>query len=295
MISTSALRIELHRGSTVTPIDLQDDRVLIGSGSHCDVRLAPDEAAVEQLLVEILGDDVYVRTRSIEHSCLLNGAPFFEGRVSASSMLEFGGVGIRILSIERDDGKAKEKSARASSTSPTMQLLGVIAVGLGLYAALHAPPRNGSQQLSLMARPAQSALAPVACPQAELGAARALAQQLEIEAASKRERAPFHPRDGLDAAPLFERAAGCYRTAGEVQHANAMHEAALELRAQTAQHMHLAHVRVERSLTEGDYAAARRNAELALLLTSDPTEPYAQWLLAVKRDGLLRARTGAKR
>ena len=49
MFTEGALRIELHRGSKITALEIQAERALIGSGAHCDVRLAPDEAAIEQL------------------------------------------------------------------------------------------------------------------------------------------------------------------------------------------------------------------------------------------------------
>src|ERR1700759_4935378 len=95
MFSEGALRIELHRGSKVSVLDVQYDRALIGSGAHCDVRLAPDEAANEQLVVELIGDDeVYAQAKSLDRPCLLNGAPFLEGRLLPTSMLELGSVAI---------------------------------------------------------------------------------------------------------------------------------------------------------------------------------------------------------
>ena len=42
MLKESALRIELHRRSKLEVLELPTDRALVGSGAHCDVRLAPD-------------------------------------------------------------------------------------------------------------------------------------------------------------------------------------------------------------------------------------------------------------
>ena len=292
MLDTTALRIELHRRGAVTALDMQEDHALIGSGSHCDVRLAPDEAAVEQLLVEVVGEDIYVRARSLKPSCLLNGAPFLEGRVPESSMIEFSGIGVRVFAVARKDRKVAERTPGKSSTSPGMQALGVFAVALGLYAVLN--PRSNGEGLALAAvtPPAPAPLAVAPCPQREAIAALALADQLEVQAETKRERAPFYAGDALTGAALFERAAVCFEAAGLRERASEAHDAAQLLRTQTSDQLHLAHVRVERSLTEKDFIAARQNAELALALVSDPSGPYAQWLEAVKRESVLRTRKG---
>jgi hypothetical protein len=295
MFSATALHIELHRRGTVTALDIQDDRAVIGSGSHCDVRLAPDEAAVEQLLVEVLGDDVYLRARAADPPCRLNGVPFFEGRVVPTSLVEFGGVGICVSAVAREDSRASVRSGRTSSTSPVMQALGVVAVALGLYAVTHPPSGNVGLALAAMTPPPPDSLQGEACPEQEPGAALALAEQLAAQAEIKRERAPFYAGDALLGAPLFERAARCYDVARSAVRRDVAHEAALGLQAQTTDQIHLAHVRIERSLAEKNYAGARRNAELALTLLSNPSHPYAQWLKAVMRDGLLRARAEAKR
>lgn len=295
MFAGTALRIELHRRGAVTALDIQDDRAVIGSGSHCDVRLAPDEAAVEQLLVEVVGDDVYVRARSAYPPCLLNGAPFFEGRVVATSLVEFAGVGICVTPVAREDSQATLRRGATSSTSPAMQVLGVLAVALGLYAVTHPPARNEGLSLAGMRPPPEEPVQREPCPQQEPRAALALADQLREQAESKRERAPFYPGDALSGAPLFERAARCYEAAHDIARRGEAHEAAFLLRTQIRDQLHLAHVRIERSLAERNFAGARHNAELALSLLSNPSDPYAQWLEAVRRDGVLRARSRTRR
>jgi hypothetical protein len=292
MLDTTTLRIELHRRGELSALDTQEDHALIGSGSHCDVRLAPDEAAVEQLLVELVGDDIYVRARSLKPPCLLNGAPFVQGRVAEDSMIEFGSVGICVSAVTRADSKIAVRRPGKSSTSPAMQVLGVAAVALGLYAVLHPPSQDEPLSLHAAAPPAPAPFAEEPCPQREPAGALALAEQLETQAETKRERAPFYASDGLAGAPLFERASVCYEAGGEHERACAAHEVALLMRSQTIDQLHLAHVRIERNLTEHDFVGARQNAELALALVSDPGEPYALWLEAVKRESRLRTHKG---
>src|SRR5688572_25664833 len=100
MFSENALRIELHRRGAVQVLDVQADRALVGSGAHCDLRLSPDEAAVEQLTIEARDDEVYAKVRALEPACRLNGAPFLEGRLTPDSMLELSGVALRVTLAE---------------------------------------------------------------------------------------------------------------------------------------------------------------------------------------------------
>src|SRR5688572_20525938 len=100
MFSENALRIEVHRAGKVKVVEVQADRALVGSGAHCDLRLAPDEAAVEQLTIEARDDEVYAKVQALEPGCRLNGAPFLEGRLTPDSILELSGVGLRVTVAE---------------------------------------------------------------------------------------------------------------------------------------------------------------------------------------------------
>jgi hypothetical protein len=285
MFSTRALRIEVRRGDQVTTLEVQEEGALIGSGSHCDVRLAPDEAAVEQMYVEIVGDDVFARVKALKPACRVNGAPFLEGKVAASAVIELGVVAIRAQVIGRKDGTAAGTSESKSSTSPAVQALGLLAIALGLYAVLNNEQNKGIA-LAAINPPGVGVLSAQPCPQKEPQAALALAEQLRAEAAIKRERAPFHPGDALAGAPLYERAAGCFALAERNDASAQAHRAALELQQQVADQVRLAHVRIERSLEQKNFESARRNAEFALALVDGDAE-YAEWLLSVKRASML--------
>jgi hypothetical protein len=293
MFSTRALRIEVRRGDQVSALEVQEEGALIGSGSHCDVRLAPDEAAVEQMYVEIVGDDVYARAKAINPPCRVNGAPFLEGKIAASAMIEIGVVAIRATVVGRKDGATAAKGESKSTTSPAVQALGLVAIGLGLYAVLN-NNRNQGITLAAINPPGVRELTAESCPQKEPQAARALAEQLRTEAAIKRERAPFYPGDALDGAPLYERAAGCFALAGDTEASDQAHRAARELQQQVADQVRLAHVRIERSLEQKNYESARRNAEFALALVPESDDKYGQWLLSVKRASTLQEKEKKK-
>jgi hypothetical protein len=281
MFTTRALRIEVRRGDQLMVLEVQEEGALIGSGSHCDVRLAPDEAAVEQMSIEIMGEDVYARVKALKPAVRVNGAPFFEGKLAASAMIEIGVVAIRATMVGRKDGAAAAKESK-SSTSPAVQALGVFGIVFGLWSVLS---NRGNQGVAVAAvnPPGVRALSAEECPHKEPEAAAALAVQLRTEAQIKRERAPFHPGDALEGAPLYERAAGCFALAGDSEASEQAHRAAIELQEQVADQVRLAHVRIERSLEQKNFESARRNAEFALALVPESDDKYAQWLLAVKR------------
>ncbi|MET0389020.1 MAG: hypothetical protein ABW321_23805 [Polyangiales bacterium] len=290
MFAEGALRIELHRGTKTHALEVQSDRVLIGSGAHCDVRLAPDEAAIEQLIVYLVGDDeVYAQTRTLEPPCFVNGAPFLEGRLGPTSMLELGAVGLSVQRVLRQDGETPKTQRSKSSTSPLIQALGLLGVGVGFYVVLGGgPAANGGGLPAAVSPPPMAATSSEPCPQPSAIAARALADQLALEAESKRERSPFYPGDGLAAVGLFERAASCYASAREPEAAHAAHAAALALREHVGSALHVGHVRLERFLAEGKHDEARHQAQLLADLVTDKAGPYARWLSAVKREGELR-------
>ncbi len=293
MYATRALRIEVRNREHVKVLEVQEEGAMIGSGSHCDVRLAPDEAAVEQMYIEIVGEDVFARVKAISPPCRVNGAPFLEGKIAASAVIEIGAVAIRATIVGRKDGTTEAKGESKSTTSPAVQALGLVAIALGLYAVLNNNPNQGIV-LAQINPPGVREVAAQACPQTDPQAARALAEQLRTEAAIKRERAPFYPGDALSGSELFERAAGCFALDGDSEASEQMHRAARELQEQVADQVRLAHVRIERNLEEKNYESARRNAEFALALVPQADDSYAQWLMSVKRASALQVKEKKK-
>lgn len=291
MFTEGALRIELHRGSKVIVLDIQADRALIGSGAHCDVRLAPDEAAVEQLMLEAADEQVYARTLTMEPPCLLNGAPFLEGRLPPSSMLELGGVAVCVKFAPRV--APERKKGRSASTPPAVQALGLVGLLVGFYLVLSGPSPD-DDPLARSVPPPPLTSAREACPQDDPTAARSLAAEALAAAEIKRERSPFYASDGLRALSHFARAAACYERAGEPALALEARAAESELEQQLSDELHVRHVRLERLLSEERYDAARREGQLLTELVPDRTHPYGQWLSAVIRQGELRLQEGKK-
>jgi hypothetical protein len=240
---------------------------------------------VEQLVIEAIGDDeVYARTRALSPQCLLNGAPFLEGRLAPTSMLELGQLGLCVTRIARQDDVKRRSSPSNSATSPVVQALGLLTVAFGLWFVLSPQPKQATLISDVVEPPLPAAAQQQPCPLADAVGASALALQTALDAQAKRERAPFYPGEGVAAARLFTRAAACFDLAGEPTAAESARLASRELSARAADAIHVGHVRLERALAEGDLVAARHQAQLsAELLERTGDGQYAQWLSTVLR------------
>jgi hypothetical protein len=63
----SVLRFDIrHADGRAESLLLDADRVLIGSGAHCEIRLPLDQAAVEHVLIEAPGGIVRAQARAFE-------------------------------------------------------------------------------------------------------------------------------------------------------------------------------------------------------------------------------------
>lgn len=294
MLKESALRLEVHRGGKVDVLEVHADRALVGSGAHCDVRLMPDEAAVEQLLVETRDDDVFVRLLSFDVPCLVNGAPFLEGRISPDALIELGAVALRVRPCELAQAPAPRR-ARSSSTHPALQALALAGLGVGFFVVLSGRPHVESALEDTHEPPAVALEEEGACPQTDPESARSLAEQAQEDADNKRERSPFYPRDGLLAVPLYLRAAACFAQVGEHGAAEESRAAATRLRERLSDELRVRHVRIERFIAQERYDALRKEVAHALALVDDRASPYASWLSALARETEVRTNSGKER
>ena len=295
MLNETALQIDLHRNGQVEVLEVQADRALVGSGAHCDVRLAPDESAVEQLILEAKDEAVVVKVCSFEPPCRLNGAPFFEGKVSPDALIEFGPVALRVRLTEITQRAQPAKKA-ASHTHPLVQALALVGLAVGFYYALEAPPAAESALRSAATPPELFAQTKPVCPHDDAEAARSLAIQDALDAENKRERSPFYARDGLSAVPLYERAAACFERVGLQEAADDARDSARALKRRMSDELHVRHVRIERLIAQEKFDALRHEVRLAAEFVQDKSShPYAHWLSALARESEVRTNLQDKR
>lgn len=286
MLTQSALKIELHRRGKIQSFELQAERALVGSGSHCDLRLHQEEAAVEQLVLELRDESVHAEALAFEPPCLLNGAPFFGGRLSPDSLLELGaGVALRVESVASSSARARPTSS--ARTHPAVQGLGLLLVLGGLLSMLF-DPRSEASVLAETVSPPELPSYHAECSHGDQVQAAAAAAQALADAENKRERSPFVASDGLRAVELYARASGCLRVAGDEQAARVAERAALSLRKRLADELHVRHVRIERLLAEEKYASIPLEVRSVQELVPDRAHPYAGWLSRIEREAELR-------
>lgn len=110
------------------------------------------------------------------------------------------------------------------------------------------------------------------------------AERWALEASLKRERAPFHPKDGVASVGLYEAAETCFRKAGKLADADRMRDTLAALRLTLEDEFHVRHVRLERFLQREKHDHAQREVQVLLTFVAHQDGEYVQWLGAVQRE-----------
>ena len=186
---SQVLRLQVERSGRTASYEVYGGLVLVGSGSHCDVRLLPEDAALQQLQIELRGSEVHARSLAPEHDCRLAGAPFAFGVLPADAELTLGQTTLR---IQLTESQGRKQRAGAAGSPTFVRVLGFAAIALGLYFVLQEqPPVDLLEQTvdhpSLFGAP-QTECAATARGEPEFHASRL------IREAQSSERAPFFPR-----------------------------------------------------------------------------------------------------
>lgn len=271
----TALLVQLrHPNGVVEQLVVDADRVLVGSGAHCDIRLAMDQAALEHLTLRATPNGVYVEALSFDPPPTVNGVPFTQGPLPPNAVINVGTTQLA-ASLTEAPGTAPVKKGERTSPVSIIAFIGIL---VGAYLTFFAdegqekdaPPRQAPEIFA----------APVAtCPQQ---AAReqivALARERQAAADSKRERRPFYVQDGIQAVPLYEQAAACYQVAGDAAAANDAAQSAKTLRAEIDLDYRTHRLRLEHFLGVADLPAARREVRTLLQFTEGKQDDYVTWL-----------------
>ncbi len=262
---------------------VDSDRVLVGSGAHCEIRLPATEAAVEHVLVTFLGGGVFATARALSPAPTINGSPFTQAPLLAESMLGVGQVQllVGVVDIADNANVIKKKTER---TSPMTYLLAAIAVPISLYIILDEPPADPT---SAKDRPSEVptlwASAAPACPQKATDQAVTFARDKRVIAEGKRERSPFHVQDGVAAVPLFQTAAACFRQGGDGGAARDMDGAAARLKKSLEEDYRAHQMRLEHAVLVRDLRTAQKEVKVLLAMLAGQTGPYVVWLSNLDR------------
>lgn len=272
---------EIHyENGKVETVVIDDDRVLVGSGAHCDIRLAPEIGAFEHLVLTAEESGFVARVIAKGGRATVDGAPFRTVVMTDGAMLAIGDVRLvyrECVAVDRFAGGARKKKSRF------LALFAAVFVPLATFVALHSgnaaafgPPSNVPSPL---AEPLK------ACPAETREQAAALAREKEIVAQAKRQRWKFYTRDGVEAVMLFEVASACHTAAGNVEGAKASALLATAMRAGVLQEFQVYRVRLERAIERNDARVALAQIHFLrdMLYSRDIEDDYVRWLTIMQR------------
>ncbi|MDB4940619.1 MAG: hypothetical protein JWP97_153 [Labilithrix sp.] len=258
-------------------IEVESSRILIGSGAHCDLRLAPEVAAWEHLVLTEEDGGMVVRLLPGAPLALLDGATFRDGRLADGSRLVIGEVSIVYRPLGSTDAKKQKKGPRFAL------LLGGLFVPAALLVAFHARSDTSFGPPDKVPQPLGEVI--TQCPAATREQARVLAHEKETAATAKRQRWKFYTRDGVESVVLFEQAAACQAAAGDEEAAKGTSAYAASMRAGVLQEYQVYRVRLERALERDDAKVALQQVRFLreMLFTRDIDDDYVRWLTILQR------------
>lgn len=261
--------------------EVEGERALVGSASHCDVRLPVDQAAYEHLVIEVSGGIVRALAKASHPPATIDGMALTESAVKPESVLGVGGVSLFVLYVpdlgEGDSLTTKDKQ----ESSPLIRVLALVALPVAGYLLLAedvpevAPPPAEAPKLF--------AEAPKKCPADQPIQALSVAEeQLEL-ATAKQERMPFALKEGAAAVPLYETAALCFTLGLSSDKARRATETSKALRESVELDFRTRTIRVERMLKAQDYELVSHDIKVLSSLIEGKKGPFVNWVASVKQ------------
>src|SRR5258708_30700325 len=92
-----------HADGRVEVLTVDSDKVLVGSGAHCEIRLGVNQAAVEHVEVSMGSGGVYARTRAIDRLPTLNGVAFEQSPIHVDDVLGIGQTQMQVAVVDIED------------------------------------------------------------------------------------------------------------------------------------------------------------------------------------------------
>jgi hypothetical protein len=274
-----------HELFTETP------RVLIGSGSHCEIRLPIGEARVEHVVIQSTPAGWRAVARSLDPVPKLDGVEFTEVPVGGECVIAIGQIRIDVapFATAGGDQAVRRDKARQNPRIYLYLALGV-ACSLTLLAA-GARPKASATEPNGVPELWPSSIAQK-CPQTTAEPALALANTRFDLAIAKRERSPFHPEDGVSGVSLYETAEACFRVAGRDADAEEAAASAQRMRGEMIDRFRDHRLRLQRALATEQWGAAERESGILLSFFSSGPNEYVTWLANLRRR--LQLRYGSK-
>lgn len=277
----STLKFQVkHPSGQVETLVIETERVLLGSGAHCDIRLPIDQARVEHVILEVVPQGLFVRALSFEPPPTINNVPFTQAPLPPGAIIGVGAIQVFVEAAELGQGAGGGPGGQKKGSSK----LGIIALFIMLPAAAflfldeEAPveTKSAAKPPELWGPPVQ------ACPHTGPQAIAFGREKIAV-ADAKRERTPFHVKDGVQAVPIYETAGACFRSGGDMGSAKLADEAGQYLRREINDDFRLRRVRLEHALAIQDYASAQKEVKTLLQFVEGKQGDWVTWLQNLER------------
>jgi hypothetical protein len=249
------------------------ERALIGSAAHCEVRLPKESAAPEHVEVFASEGRVHLAARNRESPPMLDGVPFTGGPWPTGRVLSIGATRLTVDRIQLGDRRRSRSPFWLLAPVP---LVGIVATLVYAQAGTKGdPPVPDAPQLfdppiATCPMPVSDQLQPFA------------AEKLRL-ALAKRETGPFSRRDAVEAVPLFEVAAACFRLARDPDNEREAATDAVTLRRKLEEEYLVRRVRLEHAYRINDSLGAKRELNVLMPMTAHRPGAYADWLAWLNR------------
>lgn len=253
------------------------DRIVLGSGAHCDVRVAVDQAAFEHIVFTRHATGFRIENIAAEAPASLDGAPFRFADMAGPITITVHSTTVRV-SLAEPRSVTRPKVAAAGLLRIGIALAGVICAFV--FLARDEQDTSPHVQAPILFGEGGSAM----CPRSDPREANVLGHDARVAAEGARERSPFAPAEGVTAVRAYEQAASCFRVSGAREQANEMTRMADELREQVTREYRARQVRLDYLLSTKDHDLAKRDAIALRALLGERGGAYATWLSIVQRE-----------
>jgi hypothetical protein len=270
-----------HPNGKRETISIEGERALVGSGSHCDVRLPMEDAAYEHASIEAFGASLRAQALAAEPPVAIDDVPLTLAPLPPGAVLGIGRVKLLVTRVGEFGSSQSARAGSGTGASPLTVLALLAVFGTAGYLLLLedeeriAPPPAEA--------PALFASAPQSCPPGDATRALGLAEEHLAQAEGKRERLPFAIESGVSAVAFYETAAACFRRGGAEARAVQADDAATSLKGDLTDELRTRALRLSQMLKVQDYELARADVTVLRALTNGKRGKYIEWLSTVSK------------
>jgi hypothetical protein len=271
-----------HAEGNVEELFTETPCVLLGSGSHCEIRLPIGTARVEHVFIENTPTGLRAVARSVDPVPKLDGVEFTEAPIRAECTLTIGATRIDVIPSE-GVGPADGIVRTAGPRNPRIYVYLALGAACSLALIAARPKPHGTSPEPHDVPHLWDTAQKATCPAAGADEALALANSKFDLAVAKQERSPFHPEDGVAAVTYFQVAEACFRAANQGPDAEESAARSARLQTDMTDRFHSHRMRLSRALATEQWSLAEHETGVLLSFLPPSAGEYTSWLSNLRR------------